>query len=250
MDGRHLDGAGPGQSLAARGGLAPDDLMRRFTAWYRDGAYSPRGRCFDIGEATRAALERFARTGDPVAGSTAPDSAGNGSIMRLAPVALLAYPDAEAAARLGREQSRTTHAAGECLESCDLLARILCAAIAGGGKAARRQDGWQGGDRLTAIAGGSYETRTRTDISSSGYVVATLEAALWCTARAESFEEALVLAVNLADDADTVGAVTGQVAGAVFGASAIPARWMAKLAWRERLEQAADRLIKARLTAD
>ncbi len=69
---------------------------------------------------------------------------------------------------------------------------------------------------------------------------------LWCVSTTDSFEEALILAVNLGHDADTVGAVTGQIAGAFYGASAIPARWLAPLAWRERIEHLADRLVATR----
>ena len=86
--------------------------------------------------------------------------------------------------------------------------------------------------------------KVRTQIKSSGYVIDTLEAALWCTDQAESFEEALVLAVNLAGDADTVGAVTGQIAGAVFGASAIPERWLEPLSWRGQSETLAAQLLR------
>ena len=73
----------------------------------------------------------------------------------------------------------------------------------------------------------------------SGYVVHTLEAALWAVGRTECFEDALVLAVNLGEDADTVGAVTGQLAGALYGESGIPRRWLRPLAWQERLRAAA-----------
>ena len=85
--------------------------------------------------------------------------------------------------------------------------------------------------RVAEILGGSWRKKSRIEIKSSGYVIDTLEAALWAVGQSNSFEEALILAVNLADDADTVGAVTGQLAGAIWGAKDIPARWMKHLAW-------------------
>lgn len=232
------------ESLIAHPDFDPTDLMRRFVAWAEDGTYSCTGTCFDIGLTTRQALSRFMRTGDPFAGSTAPDTAGNGSLMRVAPVALRALDDDARAVRIARDQSRTTHAAAEAVEACDLFVRILREAIQGAGKDALRSRPWNGTARIRDIAAGTWRGKARSQIKSSGYVIDTLEAALWCTDQAASFEEALVLAVNLAGDADTVGAVTGQIAGAVFGASAIPQRWLGPLAWREQLETLATQLVR------
>jgi ADP-ribosyl-[dinitrogen reductase] hydrolase len=81
------------------------------------------------------------------------------------------------------------------------------------------------------------------EISSSGYVVHALEAALWAIDETKNFEDALILAVNLADDSDTVGAVTGQLAGALYGYAMIPERWLAPLAWRDDMIAIADKLI-------
>lgn len=232
------------ESLIAHPEFDATDLMRRFVAWAEDGAYSCTGTCFDIGIITRNSLGYFQRTGDPFAGSSAPDRAGNGALMRIAPVALRALEDDALAARIARDQSRTTHAAVEAVEACDLFVRILREAIQGAGKDALHPRPWSGADRIRDIAAGMWRGKARPQIKSSGYVVDTLEAALWCTDQAASFEEALVLAVNLAGDADTVGAVTGQVAGAVFGASKIPERWLSPLAWRDKLEALAMRLFE------
>ncbi|TXN42378.1 ADP-ribosylglycohydrolase family protein [Methylobacterium sp. WL7] len=232
------------ESLIAHPDFDPADLMRRFVAWAEDGAYSCTGSCFDIGITTRQSLSLFQRTGEPFAGSTTPDTAGNGSLMRVAPVALRALDDDAHAARIARDQSRTTHAATEAVEACDLVVRILREAIQSGGKDALQPRPWDGSARVRDIAAGTWRGKTRSQIKSSGYVIDTLEAALWCTDQAASFEEALVLAVNLAGDADTVGAVTGQVAGAVFGVSAIPQRWLEPLAWRGQLETLAAQLLR------
>lgn len=230
------------ESLAAHRGLDERDLMDRFTAWWRRGEYIPAGRCFDIGGTTRDALARYGRTGDPVAGDPSPHAAGNGSLMRLSPAALAARSRDEAEA-LARRQSATTHAAPECLDACAFFAGLLWDALHGADRdALLAPRDWPGEAAVARIAAGDWRDRPREAIRSSGYVIHTLEAALWCVHRAEGFEEAVVEAVNLADDADTVGAVTGQLAGALWGLSGIPARWLDRLAWRDRLLAAADAL--------
>ena len=163
--------------------------------------------------------------------------------MRLAPAALFGLGDAARASRTARAQSRTTHAAPQAVEACDLFVMLLREAILGAGKDVLRPRDWNGHPAIRAVASGGWRTKSRADIESSGYVVATLEAALWSVGRTNSFEEALILAVNLADDADTVGAVTGQLAGAVYGASTIPERWLKPLAWRGRIEALAVALV-------
>jgi ADP-ribosyl-[dinitrogen reductase] hydrolase len=225
-----------GDSLLACNGLDASDLMERFQAWFARGEYSCTGACFDIGRTTAEALFRFSGTGDPWAGSVSEYAAGNGSLMRLAPAALFALHDDALALRLARDQSRTTHGAPQAVEACALFAAMLREAVLGAGKNVLRSRPWPGHQAVSAIAAGGWRGKDRSEISSSGYVIHTLEAALWCVDRSESFEAALALAVNLGDDADTVGAVTGQLAGAIWGAKAIPERWLAPLAWRERIE--------------
>ena len=124
-----------GESLVARGGLDPHDAMRRFVSWWQEGIYSCTGTCFDIGNTTAEALGRYQRTGDPFAGPAAEDTAGNGSLMRLAPVALFALGDADEATRLARDQSRLTHGAPQAVEACAFLAALLRQAILGADKA-------------------------------------------------------------------------------------------------------------------
>lgn len=231
-------------TLLATGEVDPRDLITRFISWWRDGRYSATGSCFDIGNTTRAALERFERTGDALAGDTAAPSAGNGSLMRLAPVALFYCDDREAAGRAARLQSQTTHAAVECLDACEAFAHLLVDALTGKSKAQLLDAApTRATGRVAEILAGSWRAKPRAAISSSGYVIHTLEAALWAVGQASNFEEALILAVNLGDDADTVGAVTGQLAGAVWGARAIPARWIERLAWCDRLEEMGQALL-------
>lgn len=220
-------------SLIACDGLDEHDLMTRFVSWMDEGAYSSNGRCFDIGITVRGALARFRAMGDPIAGSTDPHSAGNGGLMRLAPVAIRHWDDEEARRDLAARQSRTTHGAAEAVEACIAFADMLADAIAGRPRDEVLRD--RKGDppfvgQIARIMGGSWRGKRRDDISSSGYVAHSLEAALWSTARTGSFEEAVLLAANLGDDADTIAAITGQLAGALYGYKAIPQPWMGQLA--------------------
>lgn len=226
------------ESLLHDPALDPADLAARFLRWYRQGENSSTGACFDIGIATRAALERFERTGEALAGDTSPRAAGNGSIMRLAPVAVRHWPRPAEAERVAERQSAVTHATPVAVAGCALLARVLCGLIAGEGRAAllpAQNRGWP--PRIRAIAAGRWRGLPASRISSSGYVVDTLEAALWAVDGAEGFQDAVLRAVNLGEDADTVGAVAGQVAGALWGAAAIPARWLQRLHDGDRLRR-------------
>ena len=233
-------------SLAATGTLDARDLMDRFTSWWCKGEYSPTGTCFDIGIATRRALALYLRTGDPMAGSTDPHSAGNGSLMRLSPVAVRFWNDRKRLVDTAAGQSRTTHGAEEAVDACRAFAELLADAIAGSPRAAvLAPRPFEGAPAIANIVAGSWRGRRREEIRSSGYVVHTLEAALWSVARTGNFRNAVLLAANLADDADTVAAVTGQLAGALYGLSGIPGSWLERVAWKDRLLEAAQRLLPA-----
>jgi ADP-ribosyl-[dinitrogen reductase] hydrolase len=231
-------------SLCAAPEFDPEDLMRRFVDWRDRGEYSCTGRCFDIGITTNAALNRWQQTGDPYAGATAPNTAGNGSLMRLAPVAIRFWRDREALRRIAALQSRTTHAAPEAVSACVAYAEVLADAIAGMPRDAvlAPRDGDYAG-AIGAIMAGSWRGKARDQIASSGYVAHSLEAALWSVARTSDFRSAVLLAANLGGDADTTAAIAGQLAGALYGASAIPPEWLDKLAWRPRIEGMARALL-------
>ncbi|RST31341.1 hypothetical protein HMF7854_11190 [Sphingomonas ginkgonis] len=232
------------QSLVADPRLDETDLMHRFVDWYRNGTTSCTGECFDIGITTRSALSRFSSSGNPVAGSTDPHSAGNGSLMRLAPVALAQWQDRPALRDIAARQSATTHGAPEAVDACVAFAELLADAIAGQPHAevlAPRE--FAGAPAVAAVLAGSWRGKPRDAIRSSGYVIHSLEAALWCVGRTSSFRSAVTLAAKLGDDADTVAAITGQLAGALYGLSGIPAEWLEVLAWREKLEAAGRELL-------
>jgi ADP-ribosyl-[dinitrogen reductase] hydrolase len=231
-------------SLIDCGDLDETDLMRRFVRWWRNGENSVRGKCFDIGITTRTALSEFEKSGVARAGSREPNAAGNGSLMRLAPVVIRHHADRGKAVEVARRQSLTTHAAPACVDACGFFADLLVEAIGGVERSVllspRKIEGHR---EIVAIANGGYIGRNRGEIASSGYVVHTLEAALWCAHEATDFREAVLLAANLGDDADTVAAVTGQIAGAIWGESGIPEDWIAKLAWCDRIRNRAVRLF-------
>jgi len=233
-------------SLAADASLDAHDVMHRFVAWWQHGDYSCTGRCFDIGVTTREALARFNRSGDPYAGSIDPMSAGNGSLMRLAPVAIRHWQNRGQLGDAAARQSRTTHAAPEAVAACVVYADMLADALSGMSKhdvleAARSTSA----PAIAGVIGGSWRGKPRRDIRSSGYVAHSLEAALWCVGRTTSFASAVLLAANLGDDADTTAAITGQLAGALYRASDIPEAWLERLAWRDRLTAAVDTLADA-----
>jgi len=226
-------------SLIRKPHLDPDDLMRRFVSWREYGQYSHTGTCFDIGTTTSASLTRYLEDGNPIAGDTSPHAAGNGSIMRLAPVAVRHWNDRDTLLRVARLQSRTTHAANEPVRYSALLAEILADAI----------DGCPLHEIVTGPAASKVRDfrvgQSREDVEGSGYVVHCLHAALWAVSRTTSFESAILMAANLGQDADTTAAVAGQIAGAIYGASGIPTKWLDKLVWREEIEDMAQSLFTA-----
>lgn len=232
-------------SLVERGGFDAHDQMERYCRWHETGYLSSTGRCFDIGNTTAAALCRYRQSGEPYAGSSDPYAAGNGSIMRLAPIPICYYPDEALACNYAAESSRTTHATLECLDACRLLAAILVRALGGAAKEQILYGPPPVGlstPKLIALAEGRYRDKKEAQVRGSGYVVESLEAALWCFGQTDSFEAAILKAANLGDDADTTAAVCGQVAGAYYGEAGIPPHWLARLTWRDEMRDLADRL--------
>ena len=240
------------ESLVETGGFDPADQMNRYVRWYREGHLSSTGECFDIGNTVAAALRRFELRGDPFAGETAPRFGGNGSLMRLAPVPLAFASRPDTAVHLAGEMSRTTHAAPEPVDACRYYAGLILAALAGEGKGAvlsgryAPRMAWLAdglSPRIDRIASGSFKERQPPAVRGTGYVVDALEAALWAFWNSESFTEGALLAVNLGDDADTTGAIYGQLAGAYYGMEGIPGEWRAKVSLSERILSLSDGLL-------
>jgi ADP-ribosyl-[dinitrogen reductase] hydrolase len=217
-------------SLSTNPDLDEADLMRRFAAWHETGEYSCTGTCFDIGNTVRSALTRFKTSGNPFAGSTATMSAGNGSLMRLAPVAIRHWRNRETVRDVAARQSRTTHGAPEAVDACIAFAEVLADAIEGRPRSqVLRTRDYPHAGKIGSIMAGSWRGAARKDIGSSGYVAHSLEAALWCVGRTGTFFEAVQLAANLGEDADTTAAITGQLAGALYSARCIPTAWLERL---------------------
>jgi ADP-ribosylglycohydrolase len=174
--------------------------------------------------------------------------------MRLAPVPLFYATDPRAAMNRAAESSLTTHGAPAAVDACRYFAGLIVGALAGASKnellAPRYSpvpgyfDEFPLHDEVDEVACGSFHRREPPAIEGAGYVVRTLEAALWALDSSDSFADGCLLAVNLGDDADTTAAIYGQLAGAHFGVHAIPGEWRMKLARRGTIEEFADRLYQ------
>jgi len=172
--------------------------------------------------------------------------------MRLAPVPMFFARDPAAAVHHAAESSRTTHATREAVDACRYLGALLAGALDGRRKDELLEDHFQPvtglwrqqqlAPAIAEVAAGSFKRREPPEIRGTGYVVKSLEAALWAFHRSDSFDAGVLLAVNLGDDADTTGAVYGQLAGAFYGESGIPVRWRQKLAHHDLIASFAENL--------
>jgi len=232
------------ESLIANGKMNLSDQLDRYLRWSKDGENSVTGHCFDIGFTVSSALNKYEDTSDPHSGSTNPRSAGNGSIMRLAPIPIFFANEPTEAINAAAESSLTTHGATEAVDACRLFCHLILRAFSADNKQTLFESTPPPNlcPAIADIASGSYQTKDESEIVGSGYVVKSLEAALWAFWNTNTFQEGALLAVNLGDDADTTGAVYGQIAGAYYGLSGIPHHWLEKLAWKEKLISLATQL--------
>jgi ADP-ribosylglycohydrolase len=246
------------ESLVEKNSFDPRDQMERYLRWWKEGHLSHSGNCFDIGNTTRKALSQFEITQDPFSGSSDSFAAGNGSIMRLAPVPMFYSREPELAIMKSAESSRTTHGANEAIDACKYLGAIIAGALNGATKDELLSehycpidDYWKNNPlvpKIDDIAMGSFKRKDPPDIRGTGYVVQSLEAALWAFNKGNTFEEGCLLAVNLGDDADTTGAIYGQIAGAYFGEQDIPQKWLTNLAMRPIILDLAHRLFDSSIS--
>jgi ADP-ribosyl-[dinitrogen reductase] hydrolase len=242
------------ESLLACKGFDARDQMQRYVDWRQNGHLSSIGWCFDIGTTTGRALDSFVETGEPYSGSTNPFAAGNGSIMRLAPVPMFYARDAAEAVRRSAESSRTTHASSEAVDACRYFGGLVWGGLNGIPKAELLAPAyspvlglWEReplAHAIAAVAAGSFWHKQPPEIRGTGYVVQSLEAALWALARSDDYRTGALLAANLGEDADTTAAVYGQLAGAIYGEEGIPSPWRSLLAERDTIEQLADGLYR------
>ena len=237
-------------------GYSPAKMADGFVRWISNGHWAAHGTIFDVGSGTRTAIRRLANgTAPEEAGGTEQSDNGNGSLMRILPVALrFAGQPAATIAEVAARASRLTHAHPRsslaCAIYCIVASRLLDGAQP---KDAIRQTAtfirkWSG----TPVSELSYFDRAlnpelgslpRKEIESGGYVVETLEAALWCLLTNTYYEETVLAAVNLGSDTDTTGCVTGGLAGILYGEQAIPIEWRSQLPRQDELEQLITRFV-------
>ena len=242
------------ESLIETGEFSKKDQLTRYVRWMDEGHLSSNGRCFDIGNTTRYSLQRFKLTGEVETDLTSPHNAGNGSIMRLAPVPMFYGTDPSYAVMMSGESSKTTHGAITAVDACRYFGGLIYGALNGVHKETLLsvryspvKGYWAGNDLVSEVdevARGSFKVKNPPEIVGSGYVVKSLEAALWAFHNSDSFKEGCLLAVNLGDDADTTGAVYGQLAGAYYGVDNIPVGWVNKIALRGKILDYAGKLWK------
>ena len=246
----------------ARGRVDFDEIMENFVAWASRDEFTPMGEMFDIGGTCLAAIHNYlAVDGRPAlaCGLTDERSNGNGSLMRIHPFALYAFAKNLTVGKsldLIRDASMITHAHPRTLYACGIYALVLLAILRGADKAevlseienaAVLLDGIypEESEHFDWAFRGALATKREEEISGSGYVVNTLEAALWCLLSTSSYRECVLKAVNLGDDTDTVAAVAGGIAGAMYGYDAIPQEWLATLLRREYIEDMCERAYGA-----
>jgi len=244
------------ESLAKCNGFDPKDQMDRYMMWLKDGYLSSTGECFDIGNTCFRALTNYRFSGDPFSGPTHERSAGNGSLMRLAPIPFFYFNDPEKAFYYAGESSRTTHGAREAIDACCYYCGLIIGALQGVSKEDLLSPYycpvvgfWERSPlvpNIEEVARGSYKLKEPPQIKGSGYVVKSMEAALWAFYKTESFRDGALLAVNLGNDADTTGAIYGQFAGAYYGMEGIPEEWIQGVYARDMILDYADGLLRSK----
>ncbi|MCB2379490.1 ADP-ribosylglycohydrolase family protein [Hymenobacter sp. BT635] len=248
-------------SLTYVGAYAIDvqDLSRRFRNWLDAGYWTPHGQVFDVGIATREAISRLRDgTAPEKAGGTREYDNGNGALMRILPLVfhpLWQRADGAERQRLTHRVCSLTHGHYRSTLGCYLYLEMAWGLLQGQTPAQAhqrlRREVAAGllpklakeVDRYARVLDEQLALVPEADIQSSGYVVHTLEAALWCLLRGESYADTVLTAVNLGDDTDTTGAVAGGLAGLYYGVEQIPADWRQVLVQRAEIEALADRLL-------
>ncbi|MCD7822270.1 MAG: ADP-ribosylglycohydrolase family protein [Clostridiales bacterium] len=247
-------------SVLDRDGINYDDIMRRFSAWMFDGTYTPYGECFDCGHACVQAISRY-QHGTPaeLCGGNSLRSNGNGSLMRILPLISYLYPlygsdltTSDEAMALVHIISGLTHrhpiAQSACGIYLNIAARLLDGAclpdaISAGTTAAldwyakqpqfaEHLSVW---DRIADPS--AWAVAPVEQVNSGGYVVDSLEAALWCLLNTENYRDCVLKAVNLGEDTDTTAAIAGGLAGLAYGMDGIPAEWVSTLARKDMIDK-------------
>lgn len=236
-----------GQSLIDCGGFNAKDQMSKYCEWHKNGYMSSNGICFDIGNTTSNALNKFHQSSNPYCGLESPWASGNGGIMRLSPVPMVYADNVKELIQFCSASSRTTHASNECIESAQLFGIMVRDALAGYPKHAIFENDNSARfnePKVIDISNNGFIDKTINEIKGSGYVIESLEASLWCFYHTDNFKDAILTAVNLGDDADTTAAITGQIAGAYYGVDGIPKEWLDKLCQKDMIEDMSFKLFE------
>lgn len=248
-----------------KGAFVSQDQVKKYIRWYEEGYMSSIGKCFDIGNATRNALsiwrEHLKGKGsaeDMERGQAAIDKAlkkkvqcGNGSLMRVSPIGLVFHKDPAKAIEYADLSSRVTHPYPTNSEACKVYTKLIAATFDNPSKADQASivTSWQFEDPDLKFRFGKYrdlyswQVVNSQQISSSGYVVHSLEASLWAFFTTATFEEGALKAVNLGDDADTVGAIYGGIAGAFYGFEALPKSWLEGLKAKSTVDAVVEGMV-------
>ncbi len=235
------------------------DMGQRFVRWYREGYWTPWGKVFDIGITTQRAVGRLERGVDPEqAGDSDEKSNGNGSLMRILPVGLR-FADASVDSLLGyaHRASSLTHRHPRSQIACGFYCLMVAGLLRGLSPLEAYARSVDTGLKVYAkpqylaemapfrkFVSGRIHELPEADMGSGGYVIDTLEASVWCLLNATSFEEAVLKAVNLGEDTDTTGCVTGGLAGVCWGLKAIPGEWIDQLARTGEIDRLFQRFVE------
>ncbi|RAW00386.1 ADP-ribosylglycohydrolase family protein [Pseudochryseolinea flava] len=242
-------------------GYHPIDIGLKMVDWLTTGYWGAHHKVFDIGITTRIALMRIKKGEDPLtAGEVEVDSNGNGSLMRIAPAALyFASETDETLYNRVKEISSITHGHFRSIFSCYIFSKMLIALAKNDEKLSTYQkvveqvtdfatrQGFELSElkMFNRVLSGNIQDVDGSEIQSTGYVLHTLEASLWCLLTTNSFSEAVLKAVNLGGDTDTTGCVTGAMAGVLYGEKQIPSEWTNVLARHNDIVSLAERFHSA-----
>lgn len=225
-------------SLLEKKEFDADDIMKKFYQWFKEGKYCTRSKCFDIGNTVYDALSsynesiKYNQFQQPYRGRIAEDTSGNGALMRMAPVIIVAR-DRDEAIRLAIQQTLLTHGSQLCVQYSVMLAEELFL-----GKSLSKYSKYKLSDEIK-----------RQDVMSGGFVKETYEAAWWAFSTSNSFEECIIKAVNRGHDADTTGAVAGMLAGRNYGLSGIPDHFKSNLMMFDEIYEIASKLASTDIKA-
>ncbi len=227
------------------------DNLEKYSRWYRHGYMSSKDYCFDIGAQTKYSILSYTQHKTIICPLSERKHSGNGGIMRISPVPIFYHKKKiQYCINACEESSITTHSSKICRDSAKYIGCILHLLINGitRDKVIKKAQKYFKRSELCSeildIYDGKYLVKERKDISSSGYVIHTLEASLYSFFKFDTFEESLLFSVNLGDDADTVGCVTGMICGAYYGINTIPKKWLDTLHKKELLQCVIDNLYK------